>query len=96
MASMGNLFDIAILLAVGMLIMALSSFGLGDLLTKNNVTIAVNPGQKDMQIVTRQAGQITKLTPSGSNASGVGQFVGGIYRLQNGQFVYVQGQGPAK
>ena len=89
MATMGNLFDIAILMGVGLLIMALSSFGLRDLLSNADTTIVKNPGKPDMEIVTRKGGKITRLQQTGQQAEGPGTPVGTVYRLQSGEMVWV-------
>jgi len=39
-----NLFDVAIVLAVGFLLAALTGAGISDLLTSKNLTIVTNPG----------------------------------------------------
>ncbi len=89
MATMGNLFDIAILMGVGLLIMALSSFGLRDLLSNADTTIVKNPGKPDMEIITRKGGKITRLQQTGQQAEGSGTPVGTVYRLQSGEMVWV-------
>ena len=89
MATMGNLFDIAILMGVGLLIMALSSFGLRDLLSNADTTIVKNPGKPDMEIITRKGGKITRLQQTGQQAEGPGTPVGTVYRLQSGEMVWV-------
>jgi hypothetical protein len=89
MATMGNLFDIAILMGVGLLIMALSSFGLSDLLSNTDTTIVKNPGKSNMEIVTRKGGKITRLQQTGQQSEGPGTPVGTVYRLQSGEMVWV-------
>jgi hypothetical protein len=89
MATMGNLFDIAILMGVGLLIFALTSFGLGDLLSNADTTIVKNPGKPDMSIITRKGGKITKLQQTGRTSEGPGTPVGTVYRLQSGEMVWV-------
>jgi hypothetical protein len=89
MAMMGNLFDIALLIGIGLLIMALSSFGLNDLLTNTDTTIVKNPGQSNMEIVTRKGGKITHLKQTGNKAEGPGTAVGTVYRLQSGEMIWV-------
>ena len=56
-----NLFDVAIVLAVGFLVMALSGLGMSGVLTSRNVTIVTNPGTPQMQVVTKNGDQIKKL-----------------------------------
>ena len=85
-----NLFDVAIILAVGFLLAALTGIGLTGILSSKNVTIVTNPGQADMQIVTKQGSQITKLNlTAGQQVSGLGTLIGQFYRLPDGTTVYV-------
>ena len=85
-----NLFDVAIILAVGFLLAALTGIGLTGILTSKNVTIVTNPGQSDMQIVTKQGSQITKLNlTAGQQVSGLGTLIGQFYKLPDGTTVYV-------
>jgi hypothetical protein len=89
MSMMGNLFDIALLIGIGLLVMALSSFGLNDLLTKTDTTIVKNPGKPNMEIVTRKGGKITRLKQTGKQVEGPGTPVGTVYRLQTGEMIWV-------
>jgi hypothetical protein len=89
MSMMGNLFDIALLIGVGLLVMALSSFGLNDLLTNTDTTIVKNPGKPDMSIITRKGGKITKLQQTGQQTEGSGTAVGTVYQLQTGEMIWV-------
>jgi hypothetical protein len=76
-----NLFDIGIVLAVAFLIA-----GLGLTLNQHTHRLQARPSTT----------QHTQTLPSPSSrapaASGHGQPVGTVYRLSNGQFVYVQKQ----
>jgi hypothetical protein len=89
MSMMGNLFDIALLIGIGLLVMALSSFGLNDLLTNTDTTIVKNPGRPDMEIITRKGGKITRLKQTGEQSEGPGTAVGTVYRLQTGEMIWV-------
>jgi hypothetical protein len=89
MSMMGNLFDIALLIGIGLLVMALSSFGLNDLLTNADTTIVKNPGTPNMEIVTRKGGKITRLQQTGQQSEGPGTAVGTVYRLQTGEMIWV-------
>jgi hypothetical protein len=89
MATMGNLFDIAILLGVGLLIMALSSYGLSDLLSNADTTLVKNPGKPNMEIITRKGGKITRLKQTGKQTEGPGTPVGTVYQLQSGEMIWV-------
>jgi len=88
-----NLFDLGIVLAVAFLLAALSSLHLGAAVTKHGLRpvneITIKPGQK-----------VTPLPKQGARAIGQGSQVGTVYRLADGQLVYVQNaassQKPAK
>jgi hypothetical protein len=95
MSMMGNLFDIALLIGIGLLIMALSSFGLKDLLTNTDTTIVKNPGKPDMEIITRKGGKITRLQQTGAQSEGPGTAVGTVYKLKSGEMVWVP-NGPSQ
>jgi hypothetical protein len=89
MEVMGNLFDVAILIAVGFLVVALSGFGLNELLSGEDVTIVKNPGERDMELITKKDGRIERLKATDATAQGVGQEIGTVYRLQDGSVIWV-------
>lgn len=89
MESMGNLFDVAILIGVGFMIVALSGFGLRELLSAEDVTIVKNPGGADMELITKKDGELQRLRATDETAEGVGQEIGTVYRLQDGSVVWV-------
>lgn len=95
MESMGNLFDVAVLLGVGFLIMALSGIGLRDYLSKDKLTIVKDPGGKNMEIITKEGNKVTRLKATGTESEGPGTAIGTVYRLANGDVVWVPGQSGA-
>jgi hypothetical protein len=90
---MSNLFDVAILIGVAMLVFALSSFGLREILGTKDVTIVKNPGSAQMEIITKTNGRIERLKSTGVEASGKGAAIGTVYRLDGGQVIWVPGSG---
>ncbi len=85
-----NLFDVAIVLAVGFLVAALSAAGVTGLLTSKNMTIVTNPGTPEMQVIVKEGNQITKLDmQSGAQVEGIGTLIGSFYKLADGTVVYV-------
>jgi hypothetical protein len=85
-----NLFDVAIVLAVGFLVAALAAAGVSGLLTNENMTIVTNPGTPEMQVIVKEGDEITKLDmQSGAEVAGVGTLIGSFYRLADGTVVYV-------
>lgn len=93
MESTGNLFDVAILIGVGFLIVALSGFGLKELLSSEDVTIVKNPGEADMEIITKTAGRIERLERTEDMGEGRGYAVGTVYRLDDGSMIWVPQDG---
>ena len=85
-----NLFYVALVLAVGFLVAALSAAGLSGLLTDQNMTIVTNPGTPQMQVIVKEGDQIQKLDmANGAQVQGLGTLVGSFYKLADGTVVYV-------
>jgi len=85
-----NLFDVALVLAVGFLVAALSAAGVSGLLTNQNMTIVTNPGTPQMQVIVKEGAQIEKLDmANGAQVRGLGTLVGSFYKLADGTVVYV-------
>jgi hypothetical protein len=85
-----NLWDVAIVLAVGFLVAALSAAGVTGLLTNKNMTIVTNPGTPQMQVIVKEGDKITKLDmQSGQEVAGAGTLMGSFYKLADGTVVYV-------
>ncbi len=95
LSSMGNLFDVAILIGVGFLVLAMTGFGLNELLSDETVTIVKNPGTADMEIITKQGQRIDRLKSTDDQAQGTGIPVGTVYRLKDGRMVWVPGESAA-
>jgi len=91
MDGMANLFDVAILIGVGFMVMAMSSFGLKELITKQDVTIVKNPGADNMEIITKADGKIKTLKRTDKAAQGKGAAVGTVYQLDDGRMVWIPG-----
>ncbi len=93
MESMGNLFDVAILLAVGFLVVALTGFGLSELISDEDVTIVKNPGESDMEIITKTEGRVERLKRTDELDEGRGYAIGTVYRLEDGTVIWVPQEG---
>ena len=48
-----NLWDIALVLAVAFLLAALTGVGLSGIVSGEDLTVVTNPGQPDMQVITK-------------------------------------------
>jgi hypothetical protein len=90
MEAFANLFDVALLIGLGFVLMALGSYGLRDLLSSSDMTIVKNPGTPSMQIITKRRGRIETLQLGAEKVTGeAAQAVGSVYRLKDGQLIWV-------
>jgi hypothetical protein len=80
-----NLFDLGIVLAVAFLLAALSSLHLGATITRHGLK-----STKAQQIYVRTGSKVAPLPTRGRRTIGRGTKAGSVYRLADGQLVYVQ------
>jgi hypothetical protein len=80
-----NLFDLGIVLSVAFLLAALSSLHLGGTITKHG--LRANTAK---QILILRGQTVAPLPKPGARTIGHGTEAGIVYRLANGQLVYVQ------
>ena len=91
MSGVANLFDVAMVFAVALLIALVSSYQITELLDPTaDITIVKNPGQPDMQVIVKSGEEIKTLnvTEEMSEVEIAGT-VGTIYRTKDGGMVYV-------
>ncbi|OFV68507.1 MAG: hypothetical protein SCAL_000183 [Candidatus Syntrophoarchaeum caldarius] len=91
MSGVANLFDVAMVFAVALLIALVSSYHIQELLDPTrDITIVKNPGQPDMQVIVKEGKEIKTLnvTEEMSEVEIAGT-VGTIYRTPDGGMVYV-------
>jgi hypothetical protein len=90
LAGLANLFDVSVAFIVALLIALFALFSSGKLLDKNaNVTLVKQTENGEMEIITKQGGQIKVQKVTDKTLSGQGTRLGTAYRLANGQVVYV-------
>jgi len=84
-----NLFDVALVFALALMIALVSNLKMADLLTSRDFTVVKNPGRADMEIITREGGKVSRYVagdaPAGSRR---GERVGTAYRLESGEIIY--------
>jgi hypothetical protein len=85
-----NLFDLGIVLAVAFMLAALSSLKLGDLLTKEDVTVVRSSGGQSTVVVKKGQNVRTITLKPGQKVLGEGRKVGSVYRLSDGRTVFVE------
>jgi hypothetical protein len=90
MSSVANLFDVAMIFAIGLLVVALTHFGVEELITQSDVTIVMNPGQENMQVIIKQGDDIEKLELTKEMVSTSGRKFGTIYQTDSGGWMLVK------
>ena len=94
-----NLFDVALVFALALMIALVSNLRIADMLTAKDFTVVKNPGQPDMEIITREGGKVSRYvanernTDSQPQSARQGQRVGTAYRLESGEIIYVPDDG---
>lgn len=92
MSVVGNLFDVAMVFAVALMVALVTRYDMTEMFSKEDFTIVKNPGQENMEIITKEGEKINRYTPSENqdDASGrKGKRVGVAYELENGEIIYV-------
>lgn len=91
LAVLTNLFDIAMVFAVALMVALVTRFDMTEMFSKEDFTIVKNPGTEQMEIITKKGEKIEKYTPSEDqqNSGSRGKRVGTAYQLENGEIIYV-------
>lgn len=88
-----NLFDVAMVFAVALMVAMVMHMNMTEIFTKEDFTIVKNPGEQNMEIITKEGGKIYRYTPSKENGNNQnkrkGRKVGIAYELENGEIIYV-------
>ncbi len=90
LSGVANLFDVAMIFAVGLLVMMMMYVNLPELLTSQDVTIVKNPGQEDMQIIIKNETEIEVLNMTDESVTTMGKLVASLYETEGGATVYVE------
>lgn len=85
-----NLFDVAMVFALGLMVMLLMYLSMPEVLTQTDMTIVKNPGQQNMEVIVKHGEQIEKLDMLNQTVQTeiVGE-VGRIYKTKGGGMIYV-------
>lgn len=91
MSVVSNLFDIAMVFAVALMVALVSRYNMTEMFSQEDFTMVKNPGQENMEIITKEGNKINRYTPSDDNSSSGnrGKRVGIAYELENGDIIYV-------
>ncbi|WMW21081.1 DUF2149 domain-containing protein [Methanolobus mangrovi] len=91
LTGVANLFDIAMVFSVALLVALVMSYQMPELLSPTeDITIVKNPGQQDMKIIIKEEGKpIEVLNMTDQIGGGTGEALGTAYKLADGRVVYV-------
>jgi hypothetical protein len=91
MSVVSNLFDVAMVFAVALMVALVSRYNMTEMFSQENFTMVKNPGKENMEIITKEGEKINRYTPSedNDNSSNKGKRVGVAYELENGDIIYV-------
>lgn len=92
MSVVGNLFDVAMVFAVALMVALVTRYNMTEMFSQEDFTMVKNPGKENMEIITKEGQKINRYTPSEdqSSKSGTkGKKVGVAYELENGEIIYV-------
>ena len=94
MSNMANLFDVAMVFAVALMVALVVHMKMTEFLTEKDVTFVKNAGKKDMEIIVKKKNKITRYKAQKNNKSknGKGRRVGIAYQLDSGDIIYVPEQ----
>jgi len=90
LSGVANLFDVAMVFALGLMVMLLLYLSIPEVLTQADMTIVKNPGQQNMEVIVKSGERIEKLDMLNQTVQTeiVGE-VGRIYKTKGGGLVYV-------
>lgn len=92
MSVVGNLFDVAMVFAVALMVALVTRFNMTEMFSKEDFTIVKNPGKENMEIITKEGEKINRYTPSENQDESrgrKGKKVGVAYELENGEIIYI-------
>ena len=85
MGTVANLFDVAMVFAVALMVALVSRFNMTEMFSKEDFTMVKNPGKENMEIITKEYTPSEDQKTSGKR----GKKVGVAYQLENGEIIYV-------
>lgn len=89
MGSLVNLFDVAMVFAVALMVAFVIQSRMTEFLTAEDATFVKNAGKENMEIIVKKDNKITRYKYEKSSGSGKGRRVGIAYQLENGEVIYV-------
>ena len=69
MSTVSNLFDVAMVFAVALMVALVTRFNMTEMFSQQDFTMVKNPGKENMEIITKEGKKINKYTPSKDQSS---------------------------
>ncbi|MCV6628859.1 MAG: DUF2149 domain-containing protein [Flavobacteriaceae bacterium] len=90
MSGMANLFDLAMVFAVALMVALVTRFNVSEMISDEDFTLVKNPGKPNMEIIKKKGKTIEKYKGTkGKSSKGKGRKVGTAYQLENGEIIYI-------
>jgi len=90
MSGMANLFDLAMVFAVALMVALVTRFNVPEMISDEDFTLVKNPGKPNMEIIKKKGKTIEKYKGTkGKSSKGKGKKVGTAYELENGEIIYI-------
>ena len=91
LAAIANLFDVAMVFAVALMVAMVNRWEMTEFLTREDFAMVKNPGTAEMEIITQEGGEVTRYQAEdvGESAGRRGRRVGTAYQLESGEIIYV-------
>ena len=91
MTSIANLFDIAMVFAVALMVALVTRYKMNEIFSKEDFTMVKNPGTDEMVIITKKGEKIDtyKASENQQTDGTKGKRVGTAYQLENGEIIYI-------
>lgn len=91
LAMLTNLFDVAMVFAVALMVAIVVHFNVGEIFSKEDYTMIKNPGSEEMEIITKEGNEVKRYRPSEETEGNgfKGKRVGTAYQLEDGNIIYI-------
>lgn len=91
MATVSNLFDVAMVFAVALMVALVTHFNMAEMLSNEDFTVVKNPGKENMEIIQKKGREIEtyKASRQTQGEGTRGKRLGTAYQLEDGRIIYV-------
>ena len=90
LTGVANLFDLALVIIVGLMMSLIVAFHLADIFKRDTELTILKKSKNKIEIIVKKGKSIKVYRATGSKAEGeIGERIGSAYRLKDGRIVYV-------